>query len=201
MNGRSGKPRRWRRLLLVGVAAVGLQLAFAMPASSHDWSWWHWDKGGSYVPIYYYNYASGSFNTAAQNAINDIHRRPHPVYLIGVGYHTDVSVFDSYVTPVNWCGLASIESWKWWTPWTGHITHAHAQYNRACGGSTGTNGYVQGVYCQEVAHTLGLDHSDTGDCMGLSYFAGSAGRNCFGSFCDSSWSHQALDLYYKYRYH
>ncbi|MDQ2983375.1 MAG: hypothetical protein M3R70_05560 [Actinomycetota bacterium] len=170
-----------------------------MPASSHDWSWWHWDRGGSAVQIYWLN--SASLSATAQNAVTDIHRRPHPVYLVNVGYHTDLTVFDTYEPSANYCGLAEIIDWRWWTPWTGHILHGHARYNRACNYGTGLNGSAQGVFCQEVAHTLGLDHSNTGDCMGLSYYPGSAGRNCFGTTCDSSWSHQATDLYYKYRYH
>lgn len=199
----SGKPTRRRRLrhLVVLFAMVfGVQLVLgASPATAHDWSWWHWDRGGSYIPIYIYNYAS--LYTTADNARKDIYYRPHPLYLYNTTSHTDISVFDTYEPSANYCGLAEIIDWRWWTPWTGHILHAHARYNRACGYGTGLNGTAQGVFCQEIAHTLGLDHANTGDCMGLSYYAGSAGRNCFGTACDSAFSHPAIDLYNKYRFH
>lgn len=29
---------------------------------------------------------------------------------------------------------------------------------------------VQGIFCQEIAHTWGLDHSATNDCMGYGYY-------------------------------
>ena len=55
-----------------------------------------------------------------------------------------------------------------------------------------SSNYIQGVYCQEVFHTYGFDHSDTGDCMGLGYFA--SGTDYYGP-------HNNTDFYNRYRFH
>jgi hypothetical protein len=199
-------PNGHRHRLAVGVAIVAFLTAAVLvarpsAADAHSWGGWHWDRGGSYVPVNIWNYAGTS--NIAEAARADIHARPHPVYLLNANYHTDVSVFDAYEPSANYCGLAEIVDWYWSFPWQYHISHAHARYNTACGGSGGSlPNYAQGVYCQEIGHTLGLDHSDTGDCMGLGYFAGSSGRYCFGTDCSPSGpSHPKDDLYSMYRFH
>jgi hypothetical protein len=199
-------PDRARHRIAASVAVAAFLTALVLvanpgSASAHSWAGWHWDRGGSYVPVNIWNYAGTS--TIAEAARADIHRRPHPVYLLNASYHTDVSVFDAYEPGANYCGLAEIVNWYWSPPWQYHISHAHARYNTACGGAGGSlPNYAQGVYCQEIGHTLGLDHSDTGDCMGLGYFAGSNGRYCFGVSCTSTTpSHPSDDLYSMYRFH
>src|SRR6266545_2523546 len=52
--------------------------------------------------------------------------------------------------------------------------------------------YIQGVYCQEIFHTYGFDHSNTGDCMGLGYF--SSTTYYYGP-------HNNDDFYNRYRFH
>ena len=191
---------RRRLAALLSVSAVVATCALAMTASSasaHRWGSWHWNRTGSNIPIYVYNSASTS--ATAERARADIHARPHPIYLYNASSHTNISVFDEYVSGANYCGLAQIMSYS-----SGyHITHAHARYNRACGGNGGTGpNYAQGVYSQEIGHTLGLDHSNTGDSMGLGYYSGSNGRYCFGLSCNTgSSSHPSNDLYNMYRYH
>lgn len=190
-----------RRLMTVVLSAAlaAIVLTFALGASSasaHQWGSWHWNKGGSYIPLYTYNYASTS--ATAERARADIHARPHPIWLNTASQHTNISIFDDNVAGASYCGLAEIINY------TGsHITHAHARYNRACGGNSGTGpNYAQGVYSQEIGHTLGLDHSNTGDSMGLGYYSGSNGRYCFGISCNTSeYSHPSGDLTSMYRYH
>jgi hypothetical protein len=72
-----------------------------------------------------------------------------------------VHVFDGNYGANGWAGLASLESVS-----GSHILHAHARINYYYSMSSG---YKQGVFCQEVGHTFGLDHSNTGSCMGLGY--------------------------------
>jgi hypothetical protein len=148
---------------------------------------------------------TGTSGTPTNNALYDIYYNPHPVYTYCVGYHTDISIFQSYQPGAWWCGLANV--WGTYTNVSGqlHITHGHAQWNTACTSGAGLSGtgYRQGIFCQEIAHVLGLDHSNTSDCMGLSYFSGSSGRYYIGSTGPYryDWDHQASDLYYMYRYH
>jgi hypothetical protein len=184
--------RRVRIVLLVALATGALfaiQGMLAPSAQAHQWGCWHWHRSS---PAYVYNYnqsSSTSFNSI-EAARSDIHARPHPVYLYGLNYHTDLSSLDGYFGFTGWVGLAQIMNYSGC-----HILHAHATMNL----SYVPYGYnIQGTMCQELAHGLGLDHSDTGDCMGLGYYPGSSGRICFGTACDHAYSHQAADLQYMY---
>ncbi len=172
-------------LLMVGAmlaANIGV-------ASAHNWSGWHWDKSGSHIQIQSYIY--GNTQAEAQAARQDAWNKIPILFNYSVNYHTDVSVFDGNFGNTGWAGLASIESssWDWGCFWSCHITHAHARYNSYYGGGSQ---YIQGVYCQEVFHTYGFDHSDTGDCMGLGYFA--SGTSYYGP-------HNNSDFYNRYINH
>lgn len=62
----------------------------------------------------------------------------------------------------GWGGLASITNYSGCT-----ILRATAQLNTYY--SWSTNG-ARGVFCQEIGHTFGLDHSNDGGCMGGGYW-------------------------------
>jgi hypothetical protein len=62
----------------------------------------------------------------------------------------------------GWGGLASITNYSGCT-----ILRATAQLNTYY--SWTTNG-ARGVFCQEIGHTFGLDHSNDGGCMGGGYW-------------------------------
>lgn len=76
--------------------------------------------------------------------------------------HTDISVLDGNYGNTGWGGLASIESSSGCT-----ILHGHARVNLYY--SYTSNG-IRGVFCQEIGHPFGLDHSNDGGCMGGGYF-------------------------------
>jgi hypothetical protein len=159
-----------RAVLMVALAALvtaALLAANIRAAQAHSWGVYHWDKSGSAIYIYNYNFASNS--TEAEQARQDGWNKIGILYNYGVNYHTDISVFDGAYGNTGWSGLATLEQVNWdgvclcWS----HIGHAHARYNTSMGWSSY---YVRGVFCQEIAHGWGLDHSDTGDCMGMTYY-------------------------------
>lgn len=183
-----GRRVRARHLLVLAALVLGL-LALAPAAGAHQLSGWHWDR----TQLGVYNYAQ--FFTLADNARWDIHYNPHPIWLNPVNYHSSISVYDYNQPGEGYCGWGSIENWSvlWYAPWHYRIEHAHARYNRACGSSSG---WVQGVFCQEIGHTIGLAHSATGDCMGLSYFGGSTSYWGNTGAYRYDWDHNSADIYY-----
>lgn len=151
--------RHWK--FWVGSAIVlGLVVANLGVASAHNWGSWHWNKTGSQIVIQSYIYGSTTSQAIAAN--QDAWNKISILYNYRVNYHTDVSVYDGNFGNTGWGGLASIESSS-----GSHITHAHARYNTYYPNSSAQ---IQGIYCQEVFHTYGFDHSNTGDCMGLGYY-------------------------------
>ncbi len=177
------------KTLAATLALVGLLAANGHVALAHNWGNWHWDKSGGHIEILSYIY--GGTTTQAEAARQDAWNKIGILYNYQVNYHTDVSVFDGNFGNTGWAGLASIEdtAWGWHCFSYCHVTHGHARYNSYYGGSSG---YIQGVYCQEVFHTYGFDHSDTGDCMGLGYY--SSGTYYYGP-------HNNSDFYNRYYSH
>lgn len=152
-------------VVVLGLMVVNVQIALA-----HDWWQWHWHKN----PLHLYVFGSHQPEAVAAIADWDSHITDMKLHTQFKG-HTDISVYGANFGATGWWGLASIEnySFDWWHLWTySRIEHAHATYNSYYGGTggTGTNSDIRGVLCQEIGHTFGLDHSNTGDCMGKGYF-------------------------------
>ncbi len=159
-------------------------------ASAHNWGSYHWDRSGSYVPVYDYNYSSGADWQWAENARQNMWNNVSPLYLYqSCCSHTDMSVFDGNSGNTGWVGLSNLVNLDWdWGCWCyDHISHSHAQFNTYYGYSGAS---IQGVYCQEIWHGLGFDHDNQGDCMSLGYYAG--GTNYLGG-------HNVGDFLNKYR--
>ncbi|MEP6816468.1 MAG: hypothetical protein ABI873_13040 [Marmoricola sp.] len=190
MKAEARKPRRHKfRLVALMLLVTGLLALNAGVASAHNWGSWHWDKSGSHIQIQSYIY--GGTQAQAEAARVDAWNKVPILYNYRVNYHTDVSVFDGNFGATGWAGLASIEStaWDWGCFGWCHVTHAHARLNTYYPMSSW---YQQGVYCQEVYHTYGFDHDNTGGCMGLGYYSGSS------NVLDQ---HNADDFYNRYRFH
>jgi len=109
-------------LMVLGLLAAN---GYFYQAHAHNWNGWHWDKGGSQIVIYNYNYASSPYAAAAiQNGWNSI----GILYDYSVNYHTDISVFDGNFGATGWSGLAEIwDSWDWGCWCWDHISHGHAR--------------------------------------------------------------------------
>ncbi|MGH7410905.1 MAG: hypothetical protein ACREJ6_07605 [Candidatus Methylomirabilis sp.] len=148
-------------VVVVALLALNIRLAFA-----HQWWAWHFHSPINILVSPWNSHFQQHIAAAADwdSHVSDLKLR------VNFKQHTDVSMLDGNYGATGWWGLASIEGytydwWHWWC-WC-LITHAHATFNNYYGGSAAD---IQGVQCQEVGHTFGLDHSNTGDCMGKGYF-------------------------------
>ena len=169
------KARR-RTAVLLGVALV---LLGANIAIAHDWWFWHQHKRTIGINITAVNAISAEAARADWGAGFNVLNLP------SVAHHSDVSVLDGDFGDTGWGGLAEIISYfnhchvfdalgACSQSFPG-ITHAHVRLNTFYDWpnlNTGTmDDAGRGVFCQEIGHALGLDHSPDG-CMGKGYFAG-----------------------------
>lgn len=166
-------------LIFFGLLAANIGV---LTASAHNWGSWHWDKTGSQIVIQEYQY--GGHTAQSEAARLDAWNKVSNLYNYSVSSHTDISVYDGNYGNTGWVGLASIESSS-----GSHITHAHSKYNTYYNYSSSQ---IQGVFCQEDFHTYGFDHDNTGGCMGLGYYSGSA---------ITLNSHNSSDFYNRYINH
>ncbi len=142
-----------RKLVLFGIL-IAITVA-AMPAMAHDWGCWRQPNR----TVYIYNTALNS--SQANSAINEWDADTI-LSLPKLTSHTEVSVFDGNYGDTGWGGLASIESSSGC-----NILHGHATLNYFY--SYTSNG-KRGVFCQEIGHLFGLQHSNDGGCMGGGYY-------------------------------
>lgn len=171
--------------LALVIALIGANLAYAHPWGPSPYGY-HWNKYGSSVTLGIYNQTSGRYYTQSDAArydwsVNTI------LYLPNYSSHTNISVFSENAGDTGWAGLASIISWE--NQSLNHLGHVHAEANTYYTNSYSDNA-LRGVYCQEIGHAFGLDHSDTGDCMGAGYY-----NNAY-----TTGSHNWNDIYNTYRY-
>lgn len=152
-------------LVVLGLLFANVQVAFA-----HNWWQWHWHKN----PVHIWVFGSNVPETVAAIADWGSHISDMKLHVQFRG-HTDISAFGANFGNTGWWGLATIKnySFDWWHYWNwSRIKHAHSAYNSYYGGTggTGSGSDIRGVQCQEIGHTFGLDHSNTGDCMGKGYY-------------------------------
>ncbi len=191
------KARR-RTAVLLGVVFV---LLVANVAIAHDWDSWHWHKKTLGIFVF-----ASNFNSA-ETARADWDFPANVMNLPRVTHHSDVSVFDGNFGDTGWGGLAEIISYFNHCHFSflgicfdsrPGITHAHARLNTFYfwpNLNTGSGFDAgRGVFCQEIGHTFGLDHSPDG-CMGKGYFAGLSANEFISNLVTS---HSDGDLNAKY---
>lgn len=151
-------------LLVLALLVVNIKVAYA-----HDWGLWCWHTGNT-INVWVW----GSYASEANAALNDWDSHTD-VNFNRVSGHTELSVFGSNFGATGWGGLAVIKdtSYDWWHHWWWcRIKHAHATYNTYYAGGH-TRHDIHGIFCQEIGHTLGLEHSPHG-CMGKGYYGPSS---------------------------
>lgn len=158
------------KLIVTGLSFVVLALFMLNTnvALAHNWGLWCWHTGRT-INVW----VIGTHRAESNAALNDWDSHTD-VNFRRTSSHSQISVFGANYGPMQWGGLATIKnySFDWWHHWWWcRVTHAHSAYNSFYGGSggTGTGSAIRGIQCQEIGHTLGLDHSNHG-CMGKSYF-------------------------------
>jgi len=189
---------RRRTVVLLGVV---LMLLVANVVYAHDWWLWHQHKQTLGIFIFASNFNSAETARADWDAPFNVMNLPR------VNFHTDVSVFDGNFGDTGWGGLAEIISYFWHChfsfigicfDWQPGITHAHARLNTFYfwpNLNTGTTSDAgRGVFCQEIGHTFGLDHSPDG-CMGKGYFPGLQANEPISNIVTG---HSDFDLNVKY---
>jgi len=192
------KARR-RTAVLLGVVLV---LLVANIAFAHDWWFWHQHKRTLGIFITAVNSTSAEAARADWNAGFNVMNLP------SVAHHSDVSVLDGDFGDTGWAGLAEIISYfdhchvfdalgACSQSFPG-IIHAHVRLNTFYAWANLNTGTVldggRGVFCQEIGHTMGLDHSPDG-CMGKGYFAGLSANEPISNVVTS---HSDDDLNAKY---
>lgn len=150
--------------MLVVLALVLGNLAVAMghpgEAAAH-FAGSHFHKSGYAVHFGVWNF--GTYRQYAQYALDDQYGVIDALFWDYPNDHTEISVFDEAFGHAEWCGEHRNTDAA-----DGHRVHSHSVYNRDCGGSPQ---FIQGVYCQEIAHAWSQDHHDQDNsCMGLTYY-------------------------------
>ena len=147
------------RKLLLGLA---LAVTLALPSSAaanHSWNGWHWAKTSSSRTLVISDGVSGDWDTVFPGVRSDWNAS-----LTGTGVSLALGSSGVNITTQSkswgnngWLGLAQV-----WIK-GGHITRASVKlndyYDWYYPAATRLQGKQQ-VFCQEVGHTLGLDHQD-----------------------------------------
>jgi hypothetical protein len=149
------------------LAAAVMITAFQSPTSaSHSWGGYHWRYSGSGLNLALGDNLSGAWDSYLVVASGDWSQSSVLDTYIDVGQANvkncrpgsgRIEVCNSSYGNNGWLGIAQI-----WLDRTGHITKGSTRLNDYyfALATYDTPSWRQYVTCQEIGHTLGLDHQD-----------------------------------------
>lgn len=141
-----------RKSVFVAASLLIAGLVGSAAAQAHQWGCWiQADR----------NVRSRNTSSLASAAISDWNNQTI-LNISSVSSGEETYSFAANSGNTGWGGLATITNYSGCT-----ILRATAQLNTYY--SWSTNG-ARGVFCQEIGHTFGLDHSNDGGCMGGGYW-------------------------------
>lgn len=143
-----------QRIVRLGLAAL-TTLVVASPALAHNWGCWT-------QPNRTVKYKVSATNSSQANAaINEWHVDTI-LTMSAVSSGQEILVSDSNYGATGWGGLATIVNYSGCNVLYGTaVLNTYYSY---------TSNGKRGVFCQEVGHLFGLDHSNDGGCMGGGYW-------------------------------
>jgi len=153
-----------RKVCLAGSAAIAALFAAVSANATHSWAGMHWARTGT-LNIRYADNVSPAWDSYLATASVDwtksvpidtsvIQGSRNPYYCNGT--YGRVEVCSSQYGTTGWLGIAQV-----WTSY-GHIIAAIVAVNDTYYANTryNTPAWRHEVKCQEIGHTLGLDHQD-----------------------------------------
>ncbi len=141
---------RKRQLYMLGSFFVAAFVATTATIvfAAHQWSCWHWDHGNITIT----NAATGYWNTIIQDETNDWNNGT----CVSFGSGTEITTDSGFYGNTGWLGIArllSVDSGACL------ILQAEALMNQTyLDGASYPESADRHVTCQEIGHTLGLDH-------------------------------------------
>jgi hypothetical protein len=154
-----------RKIALL-VAAFGLLLAVAGPAGAdHSWGNYHWSRSSNPFTVTYED--NTTWDAELDAALADWSQSSVLDTVKGnCGKSRCVNVHNGSFPESQFAGVAWV--YREVGDTSGHIIAASVRLNDyviAQREAEGYENYAQYIMCQEIGHTLGLDHAGTG-CMG-----------------------------------
>jgi hypothetical protein len=156
--------------IALAVAAIGAIAAVAAPAAlaNHSWGGYHWARQSNPFTLKLGDNVSGAWDSMLRTASSDWSKstvldttvvagstRPKPCKAVS----GRVEVCSASYGNTGWLGVATI-----WLTSGGHIVQGTVKNNDYYFGSSSyqynNTAEMQHVICQEIGHTLGLDHQD-----------------------------------------
>ncbi|HYI46617.1 MAG TPA: hypothetical protein VE174_14260 [Actinomycetota bacterium] len=154
------------KMIAVVTMAAGLTVGPVAVAEAHPWRCqgntpYHWASSGGEVAVAT-EFQNLQPKKPAKKAAKDLMAKAPFIKINTVASGGQMTIVDGNEGDKGWAGLAVVKPNA-----ACEIVHADVILNTFYG----TQGSLaQGIYCQEIGHSFGLDHSDDGSCMGLGYF-------------------------------